>query len=275
MAPGVEATVRGMCERIRHRGPDDDGYFATPEVALGMRRLSIIDVAGGKQPIQNESGDVTIVFNGEIYNHRALREGLIARGHRYRTRSDTETIVHLYEERGDAVVDELRGMFAFAIWDAPRHRLLVARDRLGIKPLYYWETPHGVAFGSELQCISGIPGFRRDLDADAVAWYLALGYVPDPRCVFRDVRKLPPGHVLTWDRETGVTVSRYWTPVRAERPELTEQDAVAELRRLIEESVSIHLESEVPLGRAGFEHRGRDDVQARGGTRADVFDRLR
>jgi asparagine synthase (glutamine-hydrolysing) len=205
-----------MCDRIRHRGPDDDGYFAAPGVALGMRRLSIIDVAGGKQPIQNESGD--------------------------------ETIVHLYEERGDAVVDGLRGMFAFAIWDAPRHRLLVARDRLGIKPLYYWETPDGVAFGSELQCISGLPGFRRELDADAVAWYLALGYVPDPRCVFRGVRKLPPGHVLTWDRETGVTVSRYWTPVRAERPELTEQDAIAELRRLIEESVSIHLESEVPLG---------------------------
>jgi asparagine synthase (glutamine-hydrolysing) len=247
-ARSAESAVRGMCDRIRHRGPDDDGYFTTPEVALGMRRLSIIDVAGGKQPIQNESGDVTIVFNGEIYNHRVLREGLITRGHQYRTRSDTETIVHLYEERGDAVVDELRGMFAFAIWDARRHRLLVARDRLGIKPLYYWETPDGVAFGSELQCISGLPGFRRELDADAVAWYLALGYIPDPRCVFRGVRKLPPGHVLTWDRRTGVTVSRYWTPVRAERPELTEQDAVAELRRLIEESVSIHLESEVPLG---------------------------
>src|ERR1700682_1731158 len=130
-ARGAESAVRGMCDRIRHRGPDDDGYFATPEVALGMRRLSIIDVAGRTQPIQNESGDVTIICNGEIYNHRALREGLIARGHRYRTRSDTETIVHLYEERGDAVVDELRGMFAFAIWDAPRHRLLVARDRLG------------------------------------------------------------------------------------------------------------------------------------------------
>ena len=146
-ARGAETAVRGMCDRIRHRGPDDDGYFVTPEVALGMRRLSIIDVAGGKQPIQNEAGDVTIVFNGEIYNHRVLREGLIARGHQFRTKSDTETIVHLYEERGDAVVDELRGMFAFAIWDARRHRLLVARDRLGIKPLYYWETPDGCRLG--------------------------------------------------------------------------------------------------------------------------------
>jgi asparagine synthase (glutamine-hydrolysing) len=244
----AEAQVRGMCERIRHRGPDDDGYFAAPGVALGMRRLSIIDVAGGRQPIQNESGEVTIVFNGEIYNHRVLREGLVARGHQYRTRSDTETIVHLYEERGDAVVEDLRGMFAFAIWDTRRHRLLLARDRLGIKPLYYRETPDGVAFGSELQCLSGLPGFARELDADAVAWYLALGYVPDPRCIFRGVRKLPPGHMLTWDRESGVTVSRYWTPVRAEHVGLTEQEAVAELRRLIEESVAIHLESEVPLG---------------------------
>jgi asparagine synthase (glutamine-hydrolysing) len=243
-----EQTVRRMCDRIGHRGPDDDGYFATPEVALGMRRLSIIDVAGGKQPIQNETGDVTIVFNGEIYNHRSLRAGLIARGHRYRTRSDTETIVHLYEERGDAVVDELRGMFAFAIWDSRRHRLLVARDRLGIKPLYYWETAGAVAFASELQCISDLPGFRRELDADAVAWYLALGYVPDPRCIFRGVRKLPPGHLLTWDRESGVAISRYWTPMRAERPELTGEDAIAELQRLIDESVSLHLESEVPLG---------------------------
>jgi asparagine synthase (glutamine-hydrolysing) len=237
-----------MCDRIRHRGPDDDGYYTAPGIALGMRRLSIIDVAGGRQPIQNESRDVTIVFNGEIYNHRVLRAGLIARGHQYRTRSDTETIVHLYEERGDAVVDELRGMFAFAIWDTRRQRLLLARDRLGIKPLYYRETPDGIAFGSELQCLSALPGFSRELDADAVAWYLALGYVPDPRCVFRGVRKLPPGHVLTWDRDRGVNVSRYWTPVRAERTGLTERDAVAELRRLIEESVAIHLESEVPLG---------------------------
>jgi asparagine synthase (glutamine-hydrolysing) len=244
----AEAAVRGMSDRMAHRGPDDDGFFTAPGIALGMRRLSVIDVAGGKQPIQNETGDVTIVFNGEIYNHRSLRAGLVGRGHHYRTRSDTETIVHLYEERGDAVVDELRGMFAFAIWDARRARLLVARDRLGIKPLYYWETPGGVAFASELQCISGLPGFRRELDAEAVAWYLALGYVPDPRCIFRGVRKLLPGHVLTWDRETGVTVSRYWTPVRAECPRLTVDDAVAELRRLIEESVSLHLESEVPLG---------------------------
>ena len=245
---GGEGAVRGMCDRIRHRGPDDDGYFTATDVALGMRRLSIIDVAGGKQPIANERGDVTIVFNGEIYNHRALAEGLRSRGHQYRTRSDTETIVHLYEERGDEVVQELRGMFGFAIWDARQERLLIARDRLGIKPMYYWETAGGLAFGSELQCISGLAGFQRTVDPEAIAWFLALGYVPDPRCVFAGVRKLPPGHRLSWSRAQGVRVERYWSPVREERTDLDDVTAVEEVRRLLEESVSIHLESDVPLG---------------------------
>ncbi|MBI2797605.1 MAG: asparagine synthase (glutamine-hydrolyzing) [Gemmatimonadetes bacterium] len=245
---GGERAVRGMCDRIRHRGPDDDGYFTGAAVALGMRRLSIIDVAGGKQPIANEDGDVTIVFNGEIYNHRTLREGLLRRGHQYRTRSDTETIVHAYEERGDDVVHELRGMFAFAIWDDRQQRLLVARDRLGIKPLYYWETAAGLAFGSELQCISGLAGFRRDIDPRAIAWFLSLGYVPDPLCVHSGVKKLPPGHRLSWTPAGGVRVERYWTPVRAERSDLDAPTAIAELQRLITEAVDLHLESDVPLG---------------------------
>ena len=243
-----EAGVRAMCERIRHRGPDEDGYFTTPAVALGMRRLSIIDVAGGRQPIQNEANDVTVVFNGEIYNHASLRDALVAGGHRFRTRSDTETLVHLYEDDGDALVARLRGMFAFAIWDARRERLLLARDRLGIKPLYYWEAPGGIAFGSELQCITGLPGFQRELDARAIASYLAMGYVPDPASIYRGVRKLAPGHILAWDAKSGAHVTRYWSPAQVERREWREEEAVAELRRLIDESVSIHLESEVPLG---------------------------
>src|SRR6059058_6104987 len=141
-------TVRAMCDAIVHRGPDDSGYFVAPEVALGMRRLSIIDVAGGQQPIGNEDGSVQIVFNGEIYNHHDVRRDLVARGHRFRTSSDTEVIVHGYEEYGDRVVEHLAGMFAFAIWDSRKRRLFVARDRLGIKPLFYWQHAGGVAFAS-------------------------------------------------------------------------------------------------------------------------------
>ena len=245
---GGEAAVRAMCDRIVHRGPDQDGYFTQPSAALGMRRLSIIDVAGGRQPIQNEAGDVTVVFNGEIYNHHRLRGELRAAGHRFRTRSDTETLVHLYEECGDAMVDALRGMFAFALWDARRSRLLLARDRIGIKPLYYREANGGVAFASELQCIAGLRDLSAELDHEAIAWYLALGYVPDPRSVYRDVRKLPPGHVLTWDADSGVRISRYWTPACEERADLDEIEAIREVQRLIEESVAMHLEADVPLG---------------------------
>jgi asparagine synthase (glutamine-hydrolysing) len=247
-AQGGEAAARAMCARIVHRGPDEDGYYALEAVALGMRRLSIIDVAGGRQPIQNETGDVTVVFNGEIYNHGSLRDALRARGHRFRTRSDTETLVHLYEDEGDALVQRLRGMFAFAIWDATRERLLLARDRLGIKPLYYAELPGGVAFGSELQCLAALRGFSRELDAHAIGAYLACGYVPDPASVYRGVRKLAPGHVLAWDAERGARVERYWAPVREERRDLEEAEAIAEVRRLIDESVALHLESDVPLG---------------------------
>jgi asparagine synthase (glutamine-hydrolysing) len=243
-----ERLLDQMCGAIAHRGPDGEGHFSAPGVGLGMRRLSIIDVAGGMQPISNETGEVTLVFNGEIYNHRALRRELIQSGHQFATHSDTETIVHLYEEKGPRCVDDLRGMFGIAIWDARRQSLFLARDRVGIKPLYYWITDDGIAFCSELRSLIALDRFPRDIDRLAVARYLALGYVPDPMSIFRGVRKLPPGHTLTWDARNGARVERYWNPVRPESSALDETEAVRELERLLMEVVGSHLESEVPLG---------------------------
>ena len=242
-----EVELAAMCGAIRHRGPDEEGHHIGTGVALGMRRLSIIDVAGGSQPISNEDGTVHVVFNGEIYNHRALRAQLAPR-HQLRSRSDTEVLVHLYEDLGAAMVDQLRGMFAFAIWDERASRLTIARDRLGIKPLYYWPTPDGVAFASELRSLLALPDFPRQVNERAVHEYLALGYVPDPSCIFQGVYKLPPGHVLTWDADRGVETRRYWSPVRPEAPVADEREAVQELERLIADAVGSHLEADVPLG---------------------------
>jgi len=237
-----------MCDAIRHRGPDDSGYRVADGVAIGMRRLSVIDVAGGHQPIGNEDGSVHVVFNGEIYNFRDLQARLRAGGHALATRSDTETLVHLYEDLGARFIHELRGMFAFAIWDGRRRRLLIARDRLGIKPLYYWPTATGVAFASELRALLTLPDFPRTIDHDAVVEYIALGYVPEPRSIFTGVHKLPPGHLLEWSAEEGLRVERYWSPVRAEHTSIGEQEAIEETRRLLDEAVNMHLESDVPLG---------------------------
>jgi asparagine synthase (glutamine-hydrolysing) len=236
-----------MCGAIRHRGPDSEGHHIGPGIALGMRRLSVIDVAGGAQPISNEDGTIHVVYNGEVYNHHALRDQLDGR-HVLKSRTDTEVLVHLYEERGPAMVQQLRGMFAFAIWDEKASRLTVARDRLGIKPLYYWTTPDGVAFASELRSFLALEEFPRTLNSDAVHDYLALGYVPDPACIFNGVSKLPPGHVLTWDAERGVEIRQYWTAARPETPIADEREAIEELRRLIADAVGSHLESDVRLG---------------------------
>jgi asparagine synthase (glutamine-hydrolysing) len=240
--------LQRMCDAISHRGPDDAGYYVNGGVALGMRRLSIIDVSGGHQPIANEDGTVHVVFNGEIYNYRALQDRLTRNGHHLATRSDTETLVHLYEEDGPRFVDALRGMFGFAIWDTRTDTLLIARDRLGIKPMYYWPIEGGVAFASELRALLSLPGFPRDLDPEAVGQYMAFGYVPDPRSIFPGVFKLPPGHLLTWSRATGIRVERYWSPACAENSTIDPREAVEETRRLIDESVSMHLVAEVPLG---------------------------
>ena len=267
-------TVRAMCDAITHRGPDDWGSFVAPGVGLGMRRLSIIDVGGGHQPIGNEDGTIQVVFNGEIYNHRSLRAALEARGHRFATRSDTETIVHGYEEYGDEVVQHLRGMFTFAIWDAPRGRLLIARDRLGIKPLSYWPTADGIAFCSELRSLLALDRFSPSVSDEAVAQYLAFGYVPEPRTIFAGVQKLSPGHRLSWTAAGGPRVERWWSPVRAEITGLSQEEAVTELRRLLADAVESHLESEVPLG--AFLSGGLDSstvvaLMAANGRRVQTF----
>jgi asparagine synthase (glutamine-hydrolysing) len=242
------AILARMCGAIQHRGPDDEGHFVGPRVGLGMRRLSIIDVQGGKQPISNETGDVHVVFNGEIYNHHELRSRLELGGHAFATHSDTETIVHLYEDLGPAFVDPLRGMFGIALWDSKRRQLTLARDRVGIKPLYYWATPDGVAFASELRSFLALDNFPQRIDPNAIARYLSLGYIPDPLCVFEGVRKLPPGHILEWTAERGVRTEQYWSPVRPENTHLDARTATDELKRLLLAEVGSHLESEVPLG---------------------------
>ncbi|PYT25705.1 MAG: asparagine synthetase B, partial [Acidobacteria bacterium] len=182
-----------MLSVIRHRGPDDEGTYVHNNFAMGMRRLSIIDLAGGKQPISNEDGSVTVVFNGEIYNYRELREKLRARGHKLVTASDTEVIVHLYEELGQDCVRELRGMFGFALWDAARQRLFIARDRLGIKPLYYLEHRGCLIFASEIKAILQHPHVTADVNMDALSQFISLKYVPAPQTMFAGIRCVPPG----------------------------------------------------------------------------------
>lgn len=240
--------VRGMCDAIAHRGPDSDGYYVADGVALGMRRLSIIDVSGGQQPISNEDGSITVVFNGEIYNHRSLRRKLEASGHRFRTHSDTEVLVHLYEDFGPEMVSRLHGMFAFAIWDSRNKSLLIARDRTGMKPLSYLASPEGLIFGSELRSLWAFDSSRLRIAPSAVMQYLAFGYVPDPASIFEGVRKLPPGHLLVWSAEKGTEVRRYWTSPAPAAQLMDETELVETLRGKLDAAVASHLEAEVPLG---------------------------
>jgi asparagine synthase (glutamine-hydrolysing) len=246
------ATLEQMCRVIAHRGPDDQGTMQTDDGAhLGMRRLSIIDLAGGHQPISNEDGTVSIVFNGEIYNYRELQPELEARGHHFQTHSDTEVIVHSYEEFGPACVSKLRGMFAFAIWDAKKQSLFIARDRVGKKPLYYTLTSEGaLIFGSELKSLLQHPSMRREINPQAIDAYLTWGYVPDPLSILKGIRKLPPGHYLTFANGR-VDVTCYWEfryePVQGETSRRAE-DYLEELRSLLSESVRLRLIADVPLG---------------------------
>lgn len=241
--------IEGMCAAIAHRGPDDQGSRVFEGAALGMRRLSIIDVGGGMQPISNEDGTIQVVFNGEIYNHCELQRSLEALGHRFSTHCDTEVLVHLYEELGEGLVQRLDGMFAFAIWDSRTDRLLLARDRFGIKPLYYAERCGGIMFASELRSLLVAQRSTPAIDLTAIAWYLSLGYVPEPLSVFEGVRKLPPGHLLSWTPQRGLEIHRYWAPsMVAESSVMKECDVVDELRRRLIHAVHSHLESEVPLG---------------------------
>src|SRR5436190_9041851 len=240
--------VRAMCDAIAHRGPDSDGYHIADGVALGMRRLSIIDVSGGQQPISNEDGSITVVFNGEIYNHRSLRRELEASGHRFRTRSDTEVLVHLYEDFGSDMVSRLHGMFAFAIWDSRNRVLLIARDRIGMKPLSYMARPEGLVFCSELRSLWALDSSRLRVAPSAVMQYLAFGYVPDPASIFEGVRKLPPGHLLLWSAQRGTETRRYWTPPHPEGPPMDQTELLETLRAKLDAAVASHLEAEVPLG---------------------------
>jgi asparagine synthase (glutamine-hydrolysing) len=243
-----EALVRRMAATIVHRGPDGDGYFANDGVALGARRLSIIDLPGSNQPIFNEDGSVVTVFNGEIYNYQELRSILEAKGHALRTAGDTEVLVHLYEEYGEAGVHLLRGMFAYAIWDRRRRRLLLARDRLGIKPLYYAEVGGRLVFASEIKALMAVPGASRDIDAQALDLYLTLQYVPGPRTMLSAVRKIPPGHLLIWE-DGRTTIRRYWDIVLAEGDRrVTEESAAEEFADLLDETIRLHRISDVPVG---------------------------
>jgi len=240
--------LAAMTDAVRHRGPDADGFYIADGIGLGHRRLSIIDLATGDQPLANEDGTVWVVFNGEIYNFADVRVDLERAGHRFRTHSDTEVIVHAYEEWGERAVDRFRGMFAFALWDAPRRRLMLVRDRVGIKPLYYSVTASGVTFGSEIKSIVEDPDVPRDWSADALDAYLALTYVPSPRTIYRAIAKLPPGHLLI--AEPGrVSLRKYWDlTFTGDGDPARESDYLERLEALVTESVRLRLLSDVPLG---------------------------
>ncbi len=241
-------TIRQMCRVMAHRGPDDDGFYVSRSVGLGMRRLSIVDVARGHQPIGNEDETAWIVFNGEIYNHAELREQLKARGHRYRTNSDTETIIHLYEEYGRDCVRHLRGMFAFAIWDTKKQRLFIARDRLGIKPLYYRLTPESLAFGSEIKVVLA-EGAQPKFNRQVLPEYLAFGYVSGSESFYDGIVKLMPGHTMEGSLDGHVSIESYWDlPSTPEDSSHGETYYLEKYRDLLEQSVNSHLMSDVPLG---------------------------
>jgi asparagine synthase (glutamine-hydrolysing) len=238
-----------MCAAIAHRGPDDEGCYVAGSVGLGVRRLSIIDLAGGKQPIRNEDSTIQLVFNGEIYNYRELRKALEARGHLFYTQTDTEVIVHAYEEDGEACFEKLRGMFALALWDERSQVVLLAVDRFGIKPLYYTATVEGVAFGSELKCLQISGMLKQEMDVAALAEYFTFGYIPPPATIFRGVRKLPPGFLVRWTRSGGAAVRQYWDVPRGslERTRTVARTR-GELREHLRDAVRSHLVSDVPVG---------------------------
>lgn len=245
--PGM---TRAMCDQIRHRGPDDQGFHVDGRCGIGMRRLSIVDLGTGQQPISNEDGSIWVVFNGEIYNYKKLRADLIDAGHRFATNSDTETLVHLYEEEGIGGLNRLRGMFAFCIWDSRRQQILLVRDRFGKKPLYYAETPKGVFFGSELKCLR-VAGVPLEIDEDALRQYFQFSYIPDPLSPFRAIRKLSPGGWMTCRDGRIDQQGRYWRlPVPSENDdlEMPEAELCERLREKFDESVRMRMEADVPLG---------------------------
>lgn len=245
----IKQILERMTTAILHRGPDDAGYFVTGSVGLGMRRLGIIDLEGGKQPIHNETETIHVVCNGEIYNYRELRTSLEESGHKFYTGSDTEVVVHAYEEYGERCFEKFRGMFAVALWDGDRRQLLMAVDRLGIKPLYYANTGRDLVFGSELKCLTVSARVGLDLNYDALAQYFTLGYIPAPATIFKPVNKLLPGHYLCWTPSGGARTQAYWDlptdGVRFDRPLFQTR---TELLELLKDAVRSHLISDVSLG---------------------------
>lgn len=246
--PEDEALLSSMCGRIRHRGPDDQGMWLGAGAALGMRRLSVIDLETGEQPVTNEAGNVIAVMNGEIYNFQRIREDLESKGHKFTSRSDTEVLPHLYDEYGDALVDHLDGMFAFALWDKDRKRLLIARDRFGEKPLYYGVFGGRLFFASEPKSLFEDPRVAKELDPDAAFLYLSFDYVPAPHSIYKGIKKLPAGHLLKW--ESGdLAVRKYWdVSFEKQAPVPSVAEAADELLEILSASVRRRLVSDVPLG---------------------------
>jgi asparagine synthase (glutamine-hydrolysing) len=248
VAPNVEKTfLETATNTLAHRGPDDAGYFLDDCVGLGHRRLSIIDLSGGHQPIFNEDRTIAVLCNGEIYNHVDLRQQLTSRGHRYSTRSDSETVLHAYEQWGEECVEKLRGMFSFAIWDAREKTLFLGRDRLGIKPLFYSESQGRLSFASEMKAILADAKFPRDIDELALASFFSLSYIPGELTIYRGIRKLLPGHTLTW-RNGQTKIRKYWDLHMVPEQGQSEEYFIQRFMDLLREAVDIRLMSEVPLG---------------------------
>lgn len=243
-----ESDLRRMTRSLAHRGPDDERVYLRDEVGLGHRRLAIIDLDSGQQPMSNAAGDIWIVYNGEIYNYRELRERLIKDGHRFRTNSDTETILHLYERYGTDCLGHLRGMFAFAIWDQRRRRIFAARDHLGQKPFYYAQRGEELLFASEIKALLSADPSLRELDLDALDEYLTLRLISAPRSMFRHVRKLPPAHYLIFEPERGLKVERYWDLSYEPKLGGSDEELLEELERRMVRCLRLHLVSDVPVG---------------------------
>lgn len=241
--------VRAMAGLLAHRGPDGEGFYTSPSnnFNFGHRRLSIIDIETGAQPMGNEDNSIVVIFNGEIYNYRELAAELAPR-HTFRTRSDTEVLVHLYEEMGERMVEKLNGMFSFALWDERRRRLLLARDRLGVKPLYWAEIAGRLAFASEMKALLCWPELRRDYDPAALSYYLSLRYTPDPKTIFKGIHSLPAGHMLSWQPDQKPEVKSYWSPDYSRTTDLAEDVLVDRLEEVLLDSIRLRLRSDVPVG---------------------------
>src|SRR5579862_3604216 len=245
--PIAREVVHRMNETIIHRGPDDEGVFTGPGIGLGFRRLSIIDLAGGHQPLSNEDGSIWVMLNGEIYNYLELRKDLLSKGHKFATKSDTEAIVHLYEEYGEGCFAKLRGMFAIALWDSKQRKVLLARDRLGKKPLFYAYDGKKILWGSELKALLAGDSISREQDTEALYDYFSFGYVPAPKSIYRAVRKLRPGHYLVVSAQ-GIKETEYWDLSFANLQEKSEEEWCERLRHELCEATRVRLMSDVPLG---------------------------